>query len=155
MDALHCRRCVMDGGHSDSFAEAGGVDSFGASAGVGAAVDGPDSGRSTTTKSSFSTSSSSSTSSSPGDGSSALARRSVKGGGRGARRTVNVGMGAEALLHRLEALDALGSLWLLLRVDEAAERGLECLAAGAVGHAAEAGAVPVDLASLGVCGPNG
>lgn len=52
--------------------------------------------------------------------------------------------------HVLELVNALHALGLLVGVDEAAERRLELLAARAVGHAAQAGAVPVDLARLGV-----
>jgi hypothetical protein len=52
----------------------------------------------------------------------------------------------------LELVNTLYALWLLIRVDEAAKGGLEFLAAGAVRHAAQAGAVPVDLARLRVEG---
>lgn len=54
--------------------------------------------------------------------------------------------------HVLELVNAFYALWLLVRVHEAAECGLEFLAAGAVGHAAQAGAVEVDLARLRVEG---
>lgn len=54
--------------------------------------------------------------------------------------------------HVLELVDAIHALRLLLGVDEAAESGLELLAAGPMSHAAQARAVPVDLARLGVEG---
>lgn len=50
----------------------------------------------------------------------------------------------------LELIDAVHPLGLLIRVDEAAERGLELLAAGAVRHSTQARAIPVDLARLRV-----
>jgi hypothetical protein len=85
--------------------------------------------------------------------------------------TVDIGVFTEAILHGpgrllvnkhhrqiyqhniLELLNAVNALGLLLGVDEAAERSLEVLSAWPVGHATEARAVPVDLASLRVeCG---
>lgn len=54
-----------------------------------------------------------------------------------------------------ELLNAVHALGLLGGVDEAAESSLELLAARAVSHAAQARAVPVDLASLGVEGALG
>lgn len=50
----------------------------------------------------------------------------------------------------LELLNAVHALGLSFRVDEAAEGALELLATRAIGHAAKAGAVPVDLTRLGV-----
>lgn len=50
----------------------------------------------------------------------------------------------------LELLDTVHTLGLLGRVHKAAERSLELLAAGAVGHTTQARAIPVDLSSLGV-----
>jgi hypothetical protein len=50
---------------------------------------------------------------------------------------VDVRVGAEALLHVLELLDALDTLRLFLRVDEAREGCPELGAARAVGHATE------------------
>jgi hypothetical protein len=50
----------------------------------------------------------------------------------------------------LELVDAVHALGLLLGVDEAAECIAELVAARPVGHAAQARAVPVDLARLGV-----
>ena len=43
----------------------------------------------------------------------------------------------------LESLNTVHALWFLFRIHEAAERSAELLTAGPVGHAAEAGAVPV------------
>lgn len=57
---------------------------------------------------------------------------------------------AEARLHVPESIHAVDALWLSLAVDEARERRLELFAARSVGHSAEAGAVPIDLARLGV-----
>lgn len=54
--------------------------------------------------------------------------------------------------HVLELVDTIHALGLLLGEDEAAECRLELLAARPVGHAAQARAVPVDLARLGVEG---
>lgn len=54
--------------------------------------------------------------------------------------------------HELELINAFNPLGLLIRVDKAAERRLELLSTRAVRHAAQAGAVPVDLAGLGVEG---
>jgi hypothetical protein len=50
----------------------------------------------------------------------------------------------------LELVNALHALGLFCGEDEAAERGLELLSTRSVGHAAEAWAIPVDLASLRV-----
>lgn len=55
-------------------------------------------------------------------------------------------------LNILEFLNAVHPLRFLRRKHEAAERGLEILSARAVGHAAQARAVPVDLARLRVEG---
>lgn len=55
-----------------------------------------------------------------------------------------------ARYNLLELVNALNALGLLFAVDEAAEGRLELLTAGTVGHAAQAGAVPVDLSGLGV-----
>lgn len=52
----------------------------------------------------------------------------------------------------LELVNAVHPLGLLLRVHKTAERRPELLAARAVRHAAQARAVPVDLARLGVEG---
>lgn len=65
---------------------------------------------------------------------------------------VHLRVGAEALLHPPELLDAVLAFRLLLGVDEAAEGGLELLSAHAVGHASETWAVPVDLPRLWVEG---
>jgi hypothetical protein len=50
----------------------------------------------------------------------------------------------------LELVNTVHPLGLFRGVNEAAESGLELLAARSMGHATEAWAVPVDLASLGV-----
>lgn len=73
-------------------------------------------------------------------------------GGKGKGRTVAVDVRvlAEALLHAAELVDAIDALGLGLGVDKAREGRLEVLAAGPVGHAAEARAVPVDLARFRV-----
>lgn len=52
--------------------------------------------------------------------------------------------------NALELFNAVHALRLLGGVHEAAEGSLELLAARAVGHPAQARAVPVDLAGLGV-----
>ena len=54
--------------------------------------------------------------------------------------------------NALKLLNAVHALGLLLRVHEAAERSLELLSTRAVSHSTQAGAVPVDLAGLGVEG---
>lgn len=56
----------------------------------------------------------------------------------------NTRVNALKFVHTVHALGFIG------RVDEAAECSLELLAAGSMRHAAQTGAVPVDLASLWV-----
>lgn len=58
---------------------------------------------------------------------------------------VHVRVLLEARLHQPKLFNAVDALGLLLAVDKARERGLEVLAARAMCHAAETGAVPVDL----------
>lgn len=55
-------------------------------------------------------------------------------------------------LNELELVNAVHALGFFRGVHKAAERSLELLAARTVSHAAQAWAVPVDLASLGVEG---
>jgi hypothetical protein len=59
---------------------------------------------------------------------------------------------AEAVLHPLELVNAIDALRVFGRVDEAGEGGLELLAARSLSHAAEARAVPVDLARYRIVG---
>ena len=57
---------------------------------------------------------------------------------------------SEAILHRLELLDAVDPLGLLLRIHETGKRLAELHPAGTVGHPAEARTVPVDFPGDGV-----
>jgi hypothetical protein len=65
---------------------------------------------------------------------------------------VDVRVLLEASLHGPELFNTVDALGLFRAVDETRECGLEVFTAGAVGHAAETRAVPVDLASLLVVG---
>lgn len=61
---------------------------------------------------------------------------------------VHIWMLLEAVSHALELLNAVHALRFFLRVHEARECLPELWATGTVGHAAQAGTVPIDLSSL-------
>lgn len=69
-----------------------------------------------------------------------------QGIGKGLTLAVYVWVLLEARLHQPKLFNAVDALGLFLAVDKARERGFKVLAARTVGHAAETGAIPVDLA---------